>query len=97
MPEIWEGKNVVDFVDADIEAKLQQLEEEEEVGGWVGGWVVEWIEEEKVVRTRYCRLEEEQTKRALSPHPPTHPPTQSPQHLIRTAFHSTTHPPTSSS
>jgi nucleolar GTP-binding protein len=31
MPEIWEGKNVVDFVDPDIEARLQQLEEEEEV------------------------------------------------------------------
>jgi len=32
IPEIWEGKNVVDFVDPDIEAKLAALEEEEEVG-----------------------------------------------------------------
>jgi len=31
MPEIWEGKNVVDFVDPDIEAKLAALEAEEEV------------------------------------------------------------------
>ncbi|RDA91669.1 hypothetical protein CP533_0063 [Ophiocordyceps camponoti-saundersi (nom. inval.)] len=30
MPEIFDGKNVYDFVDPDIEAKLQALEEEEE-------------------------------------------------------------------
>ncbi|CUA70612.1 putative nucleolar GTP-binding protein 1 [Schizosaccharomyces pombe 972h-] [Rhizoctonia solani] len=30
MPEIWEGKNVADFIDADIEAKLAALEAEEE-------------------------------------------------------------------
>lgn len=30
MPEIWNGKNVYDFVDPDIEAKLAALEEEEE-------------------------------------------------------------------
>lgn len=30
VPEIFEGKNVYDFVDPDIEAKLQALEEEEE-------------------------------------------------------------------
>ncbi|KAH8691481.1 putative nucleolar GTP-binding protein [Talaromyces proteolyticus] len=30
MPEIWNGKNVYDYVDPDIEAKLAALEEEEE-------------------------------------------------------------------
>ena len=30
IPEILDGKNVADFVDADIEAKLLALEEEEE-------------------------------------------------------------------
>ncbi|PHH76781.1 hypothetical protein CDD80_1231 [Ophiocordyceps camponoti-rufipedis] len=30
MPEIFDGKNVLDFVDPDIDAKLQALEEEEE-------------------------------------------------------------------
>ncbi|EEP77597.1 nucleolar GTP-binding protein 1 [Uncinocarpus reesii 1704] len=30
IPEIWDGKNIYDFVDPDIEEKLQQLEEEEE-------------------------------------------------------------------
>ncbi|OAL69160.1 nucleolar GTP-binding protein [Trichophyton violaceum] len=30
MPELWEGKNIYDFVDPDIEEKLAQLEEEEE-------------------------------------------------------------------
>ncbi|CCO32364.1 putative nucleolar GTP-binding protein 1 [Rhizoctonia solani AG-1 IB] len=30
MPEIWEGKNVADFIDPDIEAKLAALEAEEE-------------------------------------------------------------------
>lgn len=30
MPEVWEGKNIYDYVDPDIEAKLQALEEEEE-------------------------------------------------------------------
>ncbi|KAI1980160.1 Nucleolar GTP-binding protein 1 [Ophidiomyces ophidiicola] len=30
IPEVWNGKNVYDFVDPDIEEKLQQLEEEEE-------------------------------------------------------------------
>ncbi|CAE6405309.1 unnamed protein product [Rhizoctonia solani] len=30
MPEIWEGRNVADFIDPDIEAKLAALEAEEE-------------------------------------------------------------------
>ncbi len=30
MPEIWEGKNVADFIDPDIEEKLEALEREEE-------------------------------------------------------------------
>ncbi|KAG9098471.1 Nucleolar GTP-binding protein 1 [Ceratobasidium sp. 370] len=30
MPEIWQGKNVADFIDPDIEAKLEALEAEEE-------------------------------------------------------------------
>lgn len=30
MPEVFDGKNVYDFIDPDIEAKLQALEEEEE-------------------------------------------------------------------
>ncbi|KAK2735787.1 Nucleolar GTP-binding protein 1 [Myotisia sp. PD_48] len=30
IPEVWNGKNIYDFVDPDIEEKLQQLEEEEE-------------------------------------------------------------------
>ncbi|KAK1140438.1 Nucleolar GTP-binding protein 1 [Aspergillus melleus] len=30
IPEVWNGKNVYDFVDPDIEAKLASLEEEEE-------------------------------------------------------------------
>jgi nucleolar GTP-binding protein len=30
MPEIWNGKNIYDYVDPDIEAKLAALEEEEE-------------------------------------------------------------------
>lgn len=30
IPEVWNGKNVYDFVDPDIEEKLNQLEEEEE-------------------------------------------------------------------
>ena len=30
IPEVWEGKNVADFVDPDIEEKLRALEEEEE-------------------------------------------------------------------
>jgi len=30
VPEIWNGKNIADYVDPDIEAKLQALEEEEE-------------------------------------------------------------------
>ena len=30
MPEIMDGKNILDFVDPEIEAKLQKLEEEEE-------------------------------------------------------------------
>lgn len=37
IPEIWEGKNVADFIDPDIEEKLRLLEEEEEqleVRGW---------------------------------------------------------------
>lgn len=30
LPEIWEGKNVADFIDPDIEEKLRLLEEEED-------------------------------------------------------------------
>lgn len=30
MPEIWEGHNIMDFIDPDIDAKLQELEQEEE-------------------------------------------------------------------
>lgn len=30
IPEIWEGKNVADFVDPDILEKLEALEQEEE-------------------------------------------------------------------
>ncbi|KAL2012497.1 hypothetical protein VTN00DRAFT_22 [Thermoascus crustaceus] len=30
IPEVWNGKNIADYVDPDIEAKLQALEEEEE-------------------------------------------------------------------
>ena len=30
IPEIWEGKNIADFVDPDIMAKLDALEKEEE-------------------------------------------------------------------
>ncbi|KMU84166.1 nucleolar GTP-binding protein 1 [Coccidioides immitis H538.4] len=30
IPEVWNGKNIYDFVDPDIEEKLRQLEEEEE-------------------------------------------------------------------
>ena len=30
IPEIWEGKNIADFVDPDIIAKLDALEKEEE-------------------------------------------------------------------
>ena len=30
MPEIWEGKNVADFIDPDIIEKLEALEREEE-------------------------------------------------------------------
>jgi nucleolar GTP-binding protein len=30
IPEVYDGKNVYDFIDPDIEAKLEQLEEEEE-------------------------------------------------------------------
>jgi nucleolar GTP-binding protein len=30
MPEIWEGKNVADFIDPDIQARLEALEAEEE-------------------------------------------------------------------
>lgn len=30
MPEIWEGHNIMDFVDPDIDAKLQELEQEED-------------------------------------------------------------------
>lgn len=30
MPEIWDGHNIMDFVDPDIDAKLQELEQEEE-------------------------------------------------------------------
>lgn len=49
MPEILDGHNVMDFVDPDIDAKLAELEREEEelerefservsgLGGW-GGW-----------------------------------------------------------
>ncbi|PGH27967.1 hypothetical protein AJ80_00221 [Polytolypa hystricis UAMH7299] len=30
IPEVWNGKNIYDYVDPDIEAKLQELEDEEE-------------------------------------------------------------------
>ncbi|CAD7695287.1 unnamed protein product [Ostreobium quekettii] len=30
MPEIWDGHNIIDFVDADIDAKLEELQQEEE-------------------------------------------------------------------
>ena len=30
IPEIWEGKNIADFVDPDIMSKLDALEKEEE-------------------------------------------------------------------
>ncbi len=30
IPELWEGKNVADFIDPDIEEKLEALEREEE-------------------------------------------------------------------
>jgi hypothetical protein len=30
VPELWEGKNVADFVDPDIEEKLRLLDEEED-------------------------------------------------------------------
>ena len=30
IPEIWEGKNVADFIDPDIAEKLEALEREEE-------------------------------------------------------------------
>ena len=42
MPEIKDGHNVFDFVDADIDARLAELEREEnelEVGRWVGRWI----------------------------------------------------------
>lgn len=31
VPEIFEGKNIADFVDADIESRLWELEREEEM------------------------------------------------------------------
>jgi len=30
MPEIWDGHNIMDFVDPDIDARLEELEREEE-------------------------------------------------------------------
>lgn len=30
MPEIWQGKNIADFIDPDIAEKLEALEREEE-------------------------------------------------------------------
>lgn len=31
IPELWMGKNIIDYVDPDIEAKLLELEKEEEL------------------------------------------------------------------
>ena len=52
--EVWEGKNVVDFVDPDIEAKLAALEEEEEErrgreGGREG-------RRDRYLRTTHCSI-----------------------------------------
>ena len=40
IPEVWNGKNVADYVDPDIMAKLEALEKEEELreGGGATGW-----------------------------------------------------------
>ena len=54
------------------------------MGGWVGGWVRGWeVEEEKAVRTRYCRSWVGGWSASFSPflflaNPTTHPPTHLP-------------------
>ncbi len=42
MPEIWDGHNIMDFVDPDIDARLEELErEEEEMAAAFEVWV--WV------------------------------------------------------
>ncbi|XP_060530614.1 nucleolar GTP-binding protein 1 [Cylas formicarius] len=44
IPEIWEGHNIVDYIDADIFEKLEELEKEEELREATGMYVVPKIE-----------------------------------------------------
>ena len=48
IPEIWEGKNIADYIDPDIMQKLQELEEEEELKEAAGEYESEEEDEETI-------------------------------------------------
>lgn len=51
IPEIWEGKNIADYIDPDILHRLQELEEEEELKEAAGEYESE-KEDEETLHTR---------------------------------------------
>ena len=51
IPEIWEGKNIADYIDRDIMEKLRELEEEEELKEAAGEYESE-EEDEETIQTR---------------------------------------------
>lgn len=51
IPEIYEGKNIADFIDPDIMQKLEELEKEEELREAAGEYDVE-VEDEETLQTR---------------------------------------------
>eukprot|EP00921_Rhytidocystis_pertsovi_P018924 GHVQ01029977.1.p1 GENE.GHVQ01029977.1~~GHVQ01029977.1.p1 ORF type:complete len:753 (+),score=118.63 GHVQ01029977.1:240-2498(+) len=61
IPEIFGGKNIADFIDPDIEAKLEELEKEEEElleeDAKINYHDPEWIETQKLLKELHSRME----------------------------------------
>ena len=64
IPEIFEGKNVADYVDSDIEQKLEEIEREEEMREAAGMYESE-EEDEETVQTRKTAAEVHKKKAFL--------------------------------
>eukprot|EP00922_Rhytidocystis_sp_ex-Travisia-forbesii_P061820 GHVS01091555.1.p2 GENE.GHVS01091555.1~~GHVS01091555.1.p2 ORF type:complete len:682 (+),score=101.11 GHVS01091555.1:74-2047(+) len=70
IPEIYGGKNIADFVDPDIDAKLAELEKEEaqllEQDGRVNYHDPEWAETQKMMRELHSKIELTRLKNRLA-------------------------------
>lgn len=65
IPELWEGKNIADYVDPDILKKLEELEKEEEERELNGYYDISDSEEDEETQEIHQMANEIRTKKAL--------------------------------